>query len=200
MTPSHVTLAGGRGWLNAAAAASIARVDAAIGHLLQITEAGRTEAEQQAHWKRYLAYLNGGPWAPLAAKPRTSPHEFGNAIDTNERLVALLAEHGWSRPLKSEPWHFVYNPNNDQHRYDPAPAGEEDDMFSPEDRALLTELSDRMGDSVFPNFNAIKAQLDRVEATLGNVDNRMGDSVLPNLDELKVQLGRINALIEQQDA
>lgn len=140
MTPA--TLAPGvdgrpRGWLDVAAAASLARVDRDIGHPLQITEAGRTRAQQQAHYDRYIAYLNGGPWAPLAARPGTSPHEFGNAIDTNERLVALLARHGWSRPLPSEPWHFVYNPNSDRHRFDPTPAGEEDMALSEDDKAWM---------------------------------------------------------------
>ena len=190
-------LSDGRGWLNAPAAASLARVDASIGHPLQITEAGRSKAEQRAHYDRYMRYLRGGPWAPLAAAPGSSPHEFGNAIDTNERLVALLAAHGWSRPLKSEPWHFVYNPNNDRHRFDPAPAGqEEDDMFTDADRALLSTLAARMTDSVFPNFDVIKAQLDQVEVVLGNVDNRMNDSVLTNLDVLKAQLGRIEAQVK----
>ena len=190
-------LSDGRGWLNAPAAASLGRVDRAIGHPLQITEAGRSKAEQRAHYDRYMRYLRGGPWAPLAAAPGSSPHEFGNAIDTNERPVSLLAGHGWSRPLKSEPWHFVYNPNNDRHRFDPAPAGqEEDDMFTEKDRALLSTLAARMDDSVFPNFDVIKAQLDRIEKVVGNVDNRMNDSVLTNLDVLKAQLGRIEAQVK----
>lgn len=197
---TRVSLGGGRGWLNAAAAASLARVDAEIRHLLQITEAGRTRGEQQEHWDRYQAYLNGGPWAPLAAKPGTSPHEFGNAIDTNERLVGLLAEHGWSRPLKSEPWHFVYNLTNDHHRYEPAPAGEEDDMFTDKDRAMLETLSARMEDSVFPNFNALKAQLDEVEHAVGTIINRLGDSVFPNLDVLKAQLAQLEELVKARDA
>ena len=95
-------------------------MDAARGHPLRTTSTGRTRAEQ---WEAWRKYLNGGP---LAAYPGTSPHEFGNAIDTNERLVGILARHGWSRPLPSEPWHFVYNPNSDRHRFDPTPAGEED--------------------------------------------------------------------------
>lgn len=140
MTPT--TLAPGadgrpRGWLAAAAAASLARVDREIGHPLQITEAGRTRAQQQAHYDRYIAYLNGGQWAPLAARPGSSPHEFGNAIDTNERLVGILARHGWSRPLADEPWHFVYNPNSDRHRFDPTPAGEEDMALSEEEKAWM---------------------------------------------------------------
>ena len=187
----HVALSHGRGWLNAAAAASLGRVDRAIGHPLQITEAGRSRAGQQAHWDRYVRYLNGGPWAPLAAKPGTSPHEFGNAIDTNERLVALLAGHGWSRPLKSEPWHFVYNPNNDKHRYDPAPAGEEedDDMFTDRDRANLDKLAARMDDSVLPNFDVIKPQV-------FGITERLDESVLPTLTIMRAQLDRIEAQVK----
>jgi hypothetical protein len=116
-------LAGNRGWLDAPAAASLARVDAQIGHYLQITESGRNRSQQQAHWDRYLAYLAGGPWAALAAKPGSSPHEFGNAIDTNERLVAILHDHGWRRPLASEPWHFVYNYRLDNHRFGGSASG-----------------------------------------------------------------------------
>ena len=180
-------LSDGRGWLNAPAAASLGRVDRAIGHPLQITEAGRSKAGQRAHYDRYMRYLRGGPWAPLAAAPGSSPHEFGNAIDTNERLVSLLAGHGWSRPLKSEPWHFVYNPNNDRHRFDPAPAGqEEDDMFTDEDRKLLNTLAARMNDSVLPNFDVIKP------LAAGTVE-RLDESVLPTLTIMRAQLDRIEA-------
>ena len=184
-------LSDGRGWLNAPAAASLGRVDRAIGHPLQITEAGRSKAEQRAHYDRYMRYLRGGTWAPLAAAPGSSPHEFGNAIDTNERLVALLAAHGWSRPLKSEPWHFVYNPNNDRHRFDPAPAGqEEDDMFTDEDRKLLNTLAARMNDSVLPNFDVIKP------LAAGTVE-RLDESVLPTLTVMRAQLDRIEAHVKR---
>ena len=185
-------LSDGRGWLNAPAAASLGRVDRAIGHPLQITEAGRSKAEQRAHYDRYMRYLRGGPWAPLAAAPGSSPHEFGNAIDTNERLVSLLAGHGWSRPLKSEPWHFVYNPNNDRHRFDPAPAGqEEDDMFTEEDRKLLNTLAARMNDSVLPNIDVIKPNI------AGTIE-RLDESVLPTLTIMRAQLDRIEAHVTGQ--
>ena len=188
----HVALSHGRGWLNADAAASLGRVDASIGHPLQVTEAGRSRAEQQAHWDRYVRYLNGGPWAPLAAAPGSSPHEFGNAIDTNERLVALLAAHGWSRPLPVEPWHFVYNTNNDRHRFDPAPAGqEEDDMFTEEDRKLLNTLAARMNDSVLPNIDVIKPNI------AGTIE-RLDESVLPTLTIMRKQLDRIEAHVTGQ--
>ncbi|MGX1931725.1 M15 family metallopeptidase [Microbacterium resistens] len=107
----------GRGWLDAPAAASLARVDRQIGHPLQITDAGRTY-EQQVELREKYERGEGS----YAAVPGTSPHEFGNAIDTNERLVDILHDHGWRRPLADEPWHFVYWPDLDNHVNDPAPA------------------------------------------------------------------------------
>lgn len=113
-----VDLGGGRGWLNDAPAASLFRIDGALGHRMQITEAGRTRAQQQAHWDRYRRY-----GSPIAARPGTSLHEKGSAIDTNEgqNHVALLQSHGWRRTVYRngklvEPWHFEYFPNEDRYR------------------------------------------------------------------------------------
>lgn len=120
----------GRGWLNADAAASLRRVDAQIGHPLQVTDAGRTW-EQQAELRRLYEAGRGS----FAALPGESPHEAGNAIDTNERLVEILHDHGWRRPLAFEPWHFVYWPNLDNHINESGAqasaqvAPEEDEMF-----------------------------------------------------------------------
>lgn len=108
----------GRGWLNADAAASLWRVDAQIGHPLQITDAGRTSEEQ-----RHLVWLYENGLGSYAAPDGESPHQFGNAIDTNERLVEVLHDHGWRRPLAFEPWHFVYWPNLDNYRNAPAGTG-----------------------------------------------------------------------------
>ncbi len=130
-------IGGSRGWLDAPAAASLRRVDAAIGRLLDVNSAGRTRAEQEEARRKYEA---GGAYAAL---PGTSPHEFGNAVDTDDRFIELMAEHGWSRPLSSEPWHFVYYPARDKHINQPVFAGkpasgstaspvpeEEDDMIA----------------------------------------------------------------------
>lgn len=117
----------GRGWLNASAAASIRRLDALLGHPMQITEAGRTWDQQNAHWQHYLKYGK-----PIANRPGTSLHESGLAIDSDEaqRFVARMAEHGWVRTVYRwvngkntlvEPWHFEYRIANDQHRNDPVP-------------------------------------------------------------------------------
>lgn len=105
-------LAGGRGWLDAPAAASLARIDREIGHLLQVTDAGRSFFQQEQNW---LAWKNGT--GSYAAKAGTSPHEAGNAIDTNEgkHIVEVMERHGWRRPLDDEPWHWVYWKHLDQH-------------------------------------------------------------------------------------
>lgn len=125
MTP----LGGGRGWLDAAAAASILRIDRAIGHMLQITEAGRSFFQQEKHW---LAYLRNG--SPIALNPNTpSEHQKGKAIDSDEaqQFVALMEEHGWFRTVYRwmngkwtlvERWHFEYFIERDKRRFDPAPA------------------------------------------------------------------------------
>ncbi|QIG57881.1 lysin A [Microbacterium phage PauloDiaboli] len=111
-------LGGGRGWLNDGPAQSLWRIDGALGHRMQITEAGRTRAQQQAHWDRYQKY-----GSPIAARPGTSLHEKGSAIDTNEgqNHVALLQSHGWRRTVYRngklvEPWHFEYFANEDRYR------------------------------------------------------------------------------------
>lgn len=113
-----------RGWLSPAPAASIARIDRQIGHPLQVTEAGRTWAQQKAHWDTYQRYGK-----PIALHPDTpSLHQLGNAIDSDEaqRFVGLMADHGWIRTVWRngrlvEPWHFEYRIADDRHRNDPAP-------------------------------------------------------------------------------
>lgn len=128
----------GRGWLDAPAAASLARMDAARGDWLRTTSTGRTRAEQA---EAYRKYLNGGSYA---AKEGQSPHEPGLAADFHNSAWVWLLEHGeahgWFLTISSEPWHRVYRAAKDQHRNDPAPAGEEeDDMYDDEKhRQVLT--------------------------------------------------------------
>lgn len=129
MTVQQTDIGHDRGWLTPEAAASIARIDRLLGHPLQITEAGRSFFRQEEHYQAYLAYLAGGPWAPIALSPEApSIHQLGNAIDSDEAQhhVDLLAEHGWKRTVYRngklvEPWHFEYDISRDQHVNDPAP-------------------------------------------------------------------------------
>lgn len=120
----------GRGWLDEAAAASIARIDAELGHAIQITEAGRTWAQQDVHYQHYLKY-----GSPIALSPDApSVHQEGEAIDSDEaqKHIELMARHGWKRTVYRnkklvEPWHFEYFASSDQHRNDPTPTTTEED-------------------------------------------------------------------------
>ncbi|WP_433674818.1 hypothetical protein [Microbacterium gorillae] len=124
-----------RGWLDAPAAASVHRVDRALGRPLDINEAGRTWAQQMVFWQTYQR-----DGYPIALHPDTpSIHQLGNAIDTDDSdRAALLNEHGWVQTVYRggvlvEPWHFEYDVSRDQHVNDPEPTAairrpEEDDM------------------------------------------------------------------------
>ncbi|MGO2091374.1 MAG: hypothetical protein ACTH34_05840, partial [Microbacterium gubbeenense] len=112
-------LSNGRGWLDAPAAASLTRIDAEVGHPLDINEAGRTWAQQNAHYQRYQSFLAGGPWAPIALPAGSSIHEFGRAIDTDEQITTVLNRHGWFHTVYRggvlvEPWHYEYDYTRDQ--------------------------------------------------------------------------------------
>lgn len=122
-TLTKVDLGHGRGWLETEAAKSQARIDRALGHPQQITEAGRDYATQDAHWQRYLKY-----GSPIALAPWTpSVHQKGRAKDTDERDVALQNDHGWYQTVYRwikgvwtlvEAWHFEYFPERDNHRHE----------------------------------------------------------------------------------
>lgn len=125
-------LGGGRGWLNAGPAASILRIDRQLGHRLQITEAGRSWAQQNAHYQTYLR--NG--W-PIALSPDGPPrgngpsvHQLGAAIDSDEaqRNPNTMANNGWRRTVYRngvlvEPWHYEYFKQYDKHINDSAGSG-----------------------------------------------------------------------------
>ncbi|MGO3662430.1 hypothetical protein, partial [Microbacterium gubbeenense] len=146
---TFVDLGHGRGWLADDAAASLARIDAALGHAMQVTEAGRSQEKADENYAAYLAYLNGsGPWAPIALPGNQSVHCLGRAIDTDEgqEHITLLAEHGWRRTVYRagrlvEPWHFEYFADEDQHINEQ----EDDDMFTDQDREMLKAVREQLG-------------------------------------------------------
>lgn len=77
---------------------------------LWVTSAFRSRAEQEALYKAYLA---GGT---LAARPGTSNHEKGLAVDVGtSSATALRAElairWGLHTPVRGEPWHMELSPN-----------------------------------------------------------------------------------------
>lgn len=111
-------------WLGAGAAASWARMLAAGMPGGGITEAGRTRARQEYLYGQYLA----GQLVAYAARPGTSKHESGRAVDRvtssagHAWMVQHAAAYGWTRPLlraaKPEPWHWEYSVTVDRHLTD----------------------------------------------------------------------------------
>lgn len=117
-------------WLEVGAAASFARMVAAAGTAVGLAAAGRTRAEQQVLYDLWRAGKGN-----LAAKPGTSLHESGLAIDVTRNsalqrwmvaggsTTAVKAgeklrahDYGWYRTVPSEPWHFRYYPAKDKRK------------------------------------------------------------------------------------
>lgn len=83
----------------------------------------RTYAEQEYFWDQHVNH--GGP---LAARPGTSNHGWGIAVDVPTTRQAILInrygeEYGWQKKWSDAPnewWHFRYDEDHDAHRDDPA--------------------------------------------------------------------------------
>lgn len=178
MTPT--TLSAVRGWLDAPAAASLARMDAARGRPLRTNSTGRTRREQQ---EAYEKYLNGGSFA---AKPGSSPHEYGNAVDFHITEWAWLLEHGqaygWYLTIKSEPWHRVYYASRDT-RPSNQPTGIEED-----------EMTREQADEALALLRGMNAKLDDMATSIvliGGINEKIDASVLPTLTALREQLNAL---------
>lgn len=120
-------------WLRDDAAASYRRMIADGMPPGGIASAGRTYAEQA---RLYELYKQGK--GNLAAKPGTSLHETGLALDITRRTPAQLwatqggdpmtrkagesiraNTYGWVRTVPGEAWHFSYDPKRDRKRPQP---------------------------------------------------------------------------------
>ncbi|MHC9045824.1 M15 family metallopeptidase domain-containing protein [Microbacterium saperdae] len=170
-----VDIGGSRGRLTPAAAASLRRVDAELGRLTDVNSAWRDPKTQQEFRDAYLAYLDGGPWAPIALAPEDSVHCDGEAIDTddgyNPHTVAILNRHGWfhtvyrwinGKRVLVEPWHLERDASRDQHRRDPAPAGGAN--------TTPAEPDDPEEDDMKPTVHARQESGNDTEWTLGHPD------------------------------
>ncbi len=98
--------AGDRGGLAPAMLAALARADGLLGHPVHVVSGLRTQGEQQALWDR--RHTNPYP----VARPGTSDHEQGLAIDVSQsavdELAAIARAAGLCQPLpESDPVHFV---------------------------------------------------------------------------------------------
>ena len=68
----------------------------------------RTNDQQ---WKLYDDWVSGGRKGPVVARPGTSKHETGNAVDVNmdkatPEQIQALRDKGFKQTVKSEPWHW----------------------------------------------------------------------------------------------
>lgn len=119
-------LSGGRGWLNAPAAASLERYEQDHGEQ-PVTSAGRSEAEQQSlidRWDQGGVY-NRPPYLYEPKRPAwAGTHVSGNALDvSNHReFAANAAAYGWWQPYSWDVVHFEYDPARDQHINEAPPA------------------------------------------------------------------------------
>ena len=117
---------GGR--LTREAAASWLRLRARIGKETGVwicptsqRTAYRPYADQEYFWRLYTSGRGS-----LAARPGTSNHGLGVAVDVPQpRMAALInrfgAEYGWQKRWSDAPsewWHFKYAPQQDRHRND----------------------------------------------------------------------------------
>lgn len=152
----QVDLGHGRGWAAPDAAASIFRIDAQIGHPVQVTEAGRTherQAELRANWEAgepgyYFALPPDPPEGP-------SVHQSGEAVDSDEH-DAPWEENGWVQTAlqRGETWHREYRRDRDK-RYDP------NHTAALTARTLTTDQGDIMGIRIIssPFFRAAQQQV-----------------------------------------
>ncbi|MDJ0767446.1 MAG: M15 family metallopeptidase [Ilumatobacter sp.] len=97
----------------AAAWDAVVRAAAADGFELTITDSYRSYPQQVDLAERKGLYAEGG----LAARPGTSNHGWGLAVDADVRDPALLEwlktngpRFGWVEAVPREPWHWEFRP------------------------------------------------------------------------------------------
>ena len=83
-----------------------AKIAADLG--VPLTSGTRTNDEQ---WKLYDDWVAGGRKGPVVARPGSSKHETGNAIDVDMKKatpeqIQALKDKGFKQTVASEPWHF----------------------------------------------------------------------------------------------
>lgn len=96
MVPGH--------YLRADAARAFERA-VSQSNIPRVNSSFRTREQQE---KLYALFLAGK--GNLAAKPGTSKHEFGLAIDArgSSEWESAMSANGWRRTVNSEPWHWEY--------------------------------------------------------------------------------------------
>ena len=90
----------------------LAKLAKDCGVVIKLTEGFREPERQNALYNQYLEYKRTGKGnIKMAAKPGTSKHEYGLAVDTSTEPIrgmnnSQLLKYGLHKPIKSEPWHI----------------------------------------------------------------------------------------------
>ena len=93
-------------------AGRLAEVSRVYNTVTRLTEGFRSSKRQAELYAQYLDYLKTKKGnIKKAAKPGTSKHEYGLAIDTSSQPLrgmtnAELSKYGLHKPISSEPWHI----------------------------------------------------------------------------------------------
>lgn len=114
-----------------AAAASMRRLEAAIGRPHDCNSSYRDYGKQMSMYNAWNLYASGRgphPGHSRAIHPDASMHCRGLADDSDDwttpGYIGLAADHGWIRTAANDPTerhHFEYQSWRDKHRNDPAP-------------------------------------------------------------------------------
>lgn len=192
----------GRGILPQDAARSIARIDAAIGGVLQVTEAGRTYARQL---DLYTKWINGVPGYNRALHPDDplANHVLMDgrrgAIDTEavnwgQVTEAFLNANGWFRTASDEYWHYEYFFDRDQFFDVETELGDMMDELErlsvvvggTYERAKNGESISQRLDKVLSLVQQNAARLDRLEVVIGGTYERAknGESISQRVDKV----------------
>ncbi len=131
MAPTIVWLRPGVGYAPAAAA-SMKRLEAALGRAHDCNSSYRDWDTQQSMYDWWIGWLAGKrPRPPFSrpTRPDLSKHCLGLADDSDDwqtpGYIELAEEHGWFRFYANDPTerhHFEYVESRDQHRNDPVPS------------------------------------------------------------------------------
>lgn len=105
-------------WLREDAAGAYERMKRAGMPAGCVSDAGRTYAEQAEMYRRYLA----GELPATAARPGTSKHETGIALDVAEPARKWVRKfgkyYGWQKDrVRNEPWHMEHDPKRDRSKH-----------------------------------------------------------------------------------
>lgn len=166
-----------------AAAASFRRAEASWGSRIRCNSTYRDYGLQLSMWQAWTAWTEGRGPKPnhsRALHPDESVHCRGEALDTDlwsvPGFIAHMAAHGWIRTAAWDPTeqhHFEYQEWRDEHRFEPALAGkqEEDDM-TPEQARQLNSIFNaifRGGDSMKDGGKSISQSLRDIQDKLAPV-------------------------------